>query len=423
MAETAHAPAGDEQERHKRGAVRYLKALGPGIISGASDNDPTTVATVSVVGSTTAYRLSWLLILLYPMLTAIQIISARIGTVTKRGLQRDVAKQYGRGWGFVLLVSVLAVNLLTISADLGGGAAALGLVFHVEYRWFIIPFAVAVLVMLVLGSYAAVQRVLKWVLLVFVAYVFAAFAAHPNWGTVLHDTVLPRISFDSTYVQGALALLGTTLTGYVYVWETIEEAEEKPPIEELGLAQADAGVGMLLAVGVFWFILIGTGATLGIHHKTVQTAQDAAQALVPVAGPIAGYLFAAGLLASAILAVPVLAATSAYVIGQEFGFRSSLSGSAWKERRFYGALAGALIVGVVISFAGISPIQLLFVSSIVGGLCTPISMVFLLLIGQNRELMGDQAIGRVLRVAGWATVAVVSAISSYFLWQQLGAQL
>lgn len=423
MATPARAATPEETEQQQSGVLRYLKALGPGMISGASDNDPTTVATVSVIGSTTMYRLSWLMVLLYPMLTTVQIVSARIGTVTKRGLQRDVAKQYGRAWGFVLLFSVLAVNLLTIAADLGGGAAALGLMFHADYRWFVIPFAAAVLLMLVFGSYAAVQRVLKWVLLVFVAYVFSAFAAHPDWGAVLHDTVLPQISLSSTYIQGALALLGTTLTGYVYVWETIEEAEERPPIEELGLAQADAGIGMLFAVAVFWFILIGTGATVGVHHTQVQTAQDAARALVPVAGPIAGYLFAAGLLASAILAVPVLAATSAYVIGQQYGFRSSLKGSPWRAKRFYGALAGSLLVGAAVSLAGISPIQLLFISSIVGGLGTPISMVFLLLIGQNRDVMGDRAIGWPLRLAGWATVLIVSAISVYFLWQQFGTKL
>ncbi len=423
MASALQPEASHEPEGQRRGVIQYLKALGPGIISGASDNDPTTVASVSVIGSTTVYRLSWLLILLYPMLTTVQIISARIGTVTKRGLQRDVAMIYGRGWGLVLLVSVLAVNLLTIAADLGGGAAALGLMFHLDYRWFIIPFALAILLMLFFGSYATIQRVLKWVLLVFVAYAFSAFAAHPNWGAVLHDTVLPRISLSSSYVQGALALLGTTLTGYVYVWETIEQAEEQPPIEKLGLAQADAGVGMLLAIGVFWFILIGTGATLGLHHQQVHTAQDAAQALMPVAGPIASYLFAAGLLASAILAVPVLAATSAYVISQEFDFRRGLSKSPWKAQRFYLALAAALLVGVIVSFAGISPIQLLFVSSIVGGLGTPISMAFLLLVGQNKQLMGDQVIGRTLRIAGWATILIVSTVSLYFLWQLFGTKL
>ena len=388
------------------------------MISGASDNDPTTVATMAVIGSTTMYRLSWLTVLIYPMLSAIQIISARIGAVTKHGLQSDVARLYGRQWGLVLLLSIVSVNLVTLAADLEGGAAALGLLTHVSYVWFIVPFALAVLCMLLFGSYHVVERILKWVLLVFVAYVFAAFAAHPNWGQVLRNTILPSISFNKIYIQSALALLGTTLTGYAYVWETIEEAEEKPPISRLGLVQADAGIGMLLAVAVFWFILIATGATLGAHHMQVQTAQQAAAALVPAAGPAAGYLFAAGLLASAILAVPVIAATNAYVVGSEFGWKASLSHSPWQASPFYLVLAGSLLIGVVLSFVGVSPIQLLFVASIVGGLSTPISMLFLLLVGQNQEVMGDRVIGRVSRSVGWATMLLVSGVSLYFLWQQ-----
>jgi Mn2+/Fe2+ NRAMP family transporter len=412
----------EPRNRHER-LVRYFKTLGPGMISGASDNDPTTVATMAVIGSTTIYRLSWLTILVYPMLSAIQIISARIGAVTKRGLQADVARLYGRGWGFVLLLSLVTVNIVTLAADLEGGAASLGLLFHVSYLWFVIPFALAVLLMLLFGSYRVVQRVLKWVLLVFVAYIFAAFAAHPNWGQVFRDTILPSISFDKVYIESALALLGTTLTGYAYVWETIEEAEEKPPISHLGLVQADAGIGMLLAVAVFWFILVATGATLGARHIQVQTAQQAAQALVPIAGPIAGYLFAVGLLASAILAVPVLAATTAYVVGSEFGWKTSLSHSPLQASPFYLVLAGSLLVGVLVSFAGVSPIQLLFLASIVGGLGTPISMLFLLLVGQNRRLMGHRVIGRISRSVGWATLFLVSSISLYFLWQQFGSQL
>ncbi|MDQ2742628.1 MAG: divalent metal cation transporter [Chloroflexota bacterium] len=420
----AGEPQGPERESSsRRNIIDYFKALGPGMISGASDNDPTTVATISVLGASTVYRLSWLTILLFPMLTVIQVISARIGTVTRRGLQRDVTRRYGRAWGFILLLSVLAVNAVTIAADLEGGAAALGLIFHVAFQWFILPFAIACFALLFFGSYNNIQRILRWVLLVFLAYVISAFLAHPNWSAVLHATVLPSFHFDSTYIQGALALLGTTLTGYAYVWETIEEAEERPPISELGLVQADAGVGMLLAVAVFWFILIGTGATLGIHHKQVQTAQDAAQALAPVAGPIASYLFALGLLASAVLAVPVIVATSAYVLGQEFGFRSSLAGKPKREIRFYSALAGALLVGVIVSFAGVSPIHLLFVSSIIGGLGTPISLAFLLLTAHDRDLMGDHAPGRLLLGTGWLIASVITAVSIYFLWQQFGGLL
>lgn len=416
-------PQGPAHPVGKRSWRDYLTALGPGMISGASDNDPTTVATIAVIGSTTAYRLSWLTILVYPMLATVQIISARVGAITRRGLQRDVVKYYGRGWGLLLLASVLAVNMITIAADLEGGAAALGLIFHMAWQWFIVPLALFVLALLVLGSYHTVERVLKFVLLVFVAYIVSAFASHPNWGAVLHDTVLPPISFNSEYIQGALALLGTTLTGYAYVWETIEESEERPPISKLGLQQADAGIGMLFAVAVFWFILISTGATLGIHHKQVQTAQDAAQALAPVAGPIASYLFAIGLLASAVLAVPVIAASSAYVVAHEFGLRSSLSSSVRHAGRFYVLIGAALLVGVVVAFLGISPIQLLFVSSIAGGLGTPVSLVFLLLTARNRALMGYKTIGKTLTALGWATTITVAAISVFFLWQQFGSKL
>lgn len=412
--------AGSVEARGRFSLKGYLTALGPGMISGASDNDPTTVATMSVVGAATVYRLSWLVVLIYPMLAAIQMISAKLGVVTKRGLQRDIVKQYGRGWGMVLLISVLAVNIVTIAADLEGGAAAIGLITGAPWQWFVLPFAIMAHLVLTFGSYNAVQKVLRWVLFVFLAYVASAFAAHPNWGSVLQATIRPSLAFNQATIQGALALLGTTLTSYAYVWESIEEAEERPPISTFGLAQADAGIGMLFAVAVFWFILIGTGATLGVAHKPVQTAQDAAQALAPVAGPIASYLFAAGLLASALLAVPVLAATSAYVVGQEIGVRSSLSAGVWRARPFYLALGGALLLGVVIAYAGISPIRLLFASSIAGGLGTPISMAFLLLAARNRDLMGEHVIRRPLQLAGWATWTVITVVSLIFFGQLVG---
>jgi Mn2+/Fe2+ NRAMP family transporter len=330
-----------------------------------------------------------------------------------------VTKEYGRIWGLVLLVSVLAVNLVTIGADLEGGAAALSVIFPVDYRWFTIPFAVGTLAMLILGTYDEIQRVLRYVLLVFLAYSVSAFLAHPNWGSVLHQTVVPSISLSATYIQGALALLGTTLTSYAYVWETIEVAEERPDVEEVRLKQADAGFGMVFAVANFWFILISAGATLGVHHKQVQTAQQAAQALQPVAGPAASYLFAIGLLASAVLAVPVLAATSGYILGSEFGWVTGLSRDIRRAWRFNATVAGTMVVGVVVSFLGVSPIQLLFVAGIVGGIGTPISLAFLLLIARNHDVMGDLPVGKILIIASWVTAAVVTGASLIFLWQQI----
>ncbi len=399
----------------------YLRALGPGVVSGASDTDPTTVATMSVVGSTTGYSLSWLTLLCYPMLANVQVISARIGVVTRRGLQEIVRERFGRRWGFVLLLSVLAVNLVTVAADLEAGAAALGLIFHLDYRWFVLPLAAALVLLLVFGSYTGLERILKYVLLVLLGYVAAAFLAHPQWTSVLHASIAPHISFDSAYVSGSLALLGTTLTSYAYVWEVVEESERKLPVRRLGLAQADAAFGMFVAVLVFWFILIATASTAGLHHHAVQTAQDAAAALRPVAGPVAEYLFGVGLLASACIAVPVLAATTAYLAGAEFDFPFGLS-KKWTEAvEFYAIMIATLAIAVGVDMIGIPAVSLLFGASIAGALGTPISLVFLLLVGQDRKLMRGRAIGPWSRVIGWSTAALVTAIGLFFLGEQAAA--
>ncbi|HZT95653.1 MAG TPA: divalent metal cation transporter [Chloroflexota bacterium] len=412
-----------DEARNRFTPLAVVKSLGPGLISGASDNDPTTVATMAVLGSTTVYGLSWLTILVFPILATVQFIAAQVGLVSKRGLQQAVRELYGVRWGLVLLVSILAVNLFTVGADLEGGAAALGLLFGVAWQWFMIPLAAVLLVVLVIGSYDEVESVLKYVLLVFAAYIISAFLAHPKWGDVLHNTVLPPLSLNSTYVQGALALLGTTLTSYAYVWETIQEAREREKVTHLGLARADAGFGMFFAVGTFWFILVSTGTTLGLHHKHVATAQQAAQALRPAAGPIASDIFAIGLLASAVIAVPVLVASSAHIIGTEFRWSVGLSKPVRQAKAFYAALVAVMTVGVLISFLGISPIQILFIAGIIGGLGTPISLAFLLLVGRARRVMDGHAIGRVLMVIGWIVTTMISAISLFFLWQQFGSKL
>ena len=204
-----------------------LKTLGPGLIAGASDNDPTTVATLAVIGASTAYGLAWLVVLVIPMLVVVQVVAAAVGVCAREGLAAAVRARFGRGWAIAALLAVLAVNLVTLAADLEGGAAALGLLTGVPGRWFALPFAAVAGALLVWGNHGAIQRALRWVLLIFLAYVAAAFLARPDWGDVLRHTVIPHFALSSAYVTGAIALLGTTLTSYAYVWETIEEAEER----------------------------------------------------------------------------------------------------------------------------------------------------------------------------------------------------
>lgn len=415
----SRAEGDTEDHDHPPRPVDYLKNSGSGLVAGASDVDPTTVATMSVIGATTVYGLSWLAILIFPILAVIQAISARIGVVTHEDLQFVVKQRFGRVSQLLLLGSILSVTIITIAADLGAGAAAIGLLVHLPAKWFVLPLGALVLVLLLVGSYDEVRRVLRYVLLVLLAYVVAAVLAHPNWSEVLRHTAVPTFTLNSDYIAGALALLGTTLTSYVYVWQTIEEAEDQRPLAWLRLEEAGAVTGIFFAVAVMWFTLIATGATLGVHHLQVQTAQDAAQALVPVAGKYAGYLFGAGLLGSALLALPVLLATAAYCVGAEFDWPRGLSQRPRNAPAFYAVATVAVGLGTVFGFAHISPIRLLFIASIAGGIGTPIGLVLLMLVAGDGRIMGGHAVRGALRVAGWIVVAGVSLVSIVYLVQQV----
>lgn len=351
------------------------------------------------------------------MLAAVQAISAAVGVVSRKGLEDCIRVRYGRGWALLALTAVLLVSLLTLAADLEGGAAAVGLLTHVDYRWFVLPFAAASAALLVFGHYASIENGLRYVALIFLAYIVSAVLARPDWSRVLHDSIVPHWRWNSAYVAGAIALLGTTLTSYAYVWETIEMAEERPMLRRIGLVQVDAALGMVFAGVIFWFIVICTGATLGVHHHVVETAQDAAAALGPVAGPYASLVFGIGLLASAALAVPVLAGTSAYVAAEAFGWRASLDRTFARAPRFYVALLMSLAIATIIAYAGFGPIQLLFASSIAGGIGTPITLTLLLLIAGDANVMKKHRVRGPLLVAGWTVNAIVIAATAIYFYQ------
>ena len=404
--------------RSKRHAARF----GAGIVAGASDNDPTTVATLAVIGSTTIYGLGWLTLLVIPMLAVVQAIAAQVGAVSKKGLEDCVRSNYGRGWAFAALAALLVVNILTLAADLEGGGAALALLTHVSYTWWLIPLGAFSVALLIFGSYAAIERVLRYIALLFLTYVGAAFLARPDWHAVLVGSFVPHLDARPEFVAGALALLGTTLTAYAYVWETIEQSEEKPPLRRLGLVQVDAALGIVVAGLTFWFILIATGATLGVHHQKVDTAEQAAQALAPLAGKYAALVFGIGLLGSALIAIPVIAGTSAFVAAEMFGWRHSLDAKFKRARAFYLTLIGCVALAVCVAFAGVKPITLLFYSGIAGGIATPFTIALMLLVARNRHVMHGRVIAPWLAVAGWCVFAVVSSAAVIYLAQTLSGK-
>jgi Mn2+/Fe2+ NRAMP family transporter len=381
--------------------------LGPGIISGASDNDPTTVASLAVIGSTTVYGLGWLVVLVIPMLAVVQVISAQVGAITKRGLEADARKLHGRAIAFIMLVSVVSVTFVTLIADIEGGGAAMQVLSGIDYRWWILPITGASLAMLIFDSYEKAKRVLLIFPLAFLAYPISAILAHPDWHAVLVGTFIPHFERSQDYASGAIALLGTTLTSYAYVWQTIETAKERPPLRRLGLVKVDAALGTIVAGLSFWAIVVATGATLGVHHQSVDTADEAARALEPLAGHYAKLLFGLGLLGSALLAIPVLIATSGYMLNEALGWHSSLDTQWRRGRRFYGSMILMTMTAALAGLLGAPPIKVLFIASIIGGIGTPISLVVMLLVARSKLVMGHHPISGPLAAAGWCVAGIV----------------
>jgi len=294
---------------------------------------------------------------------------------------------------------VLAVNVVTLAADLEGGGAALQIITGIDYRWFVVPIAALAAAGLIYGRSDSITRVLKYVTIIFFTYVVTAFLARPDWLAVARGSLIPHLEHSHAYISGAIALLGTTLTSYAYVWESIETSEARPPLRRIGLVQAEAVAGIVFAGIIFWFIVVATGATLGTHHKTVATASDAAAALIPIAGRYAGVVFGVGLLGSALIAIPVLAGTSAYVMAEAFGWRRSLDATFAHATRFYYTLLGSLAIASLIALAGVPPIKLLFISGIAGGITTPFTLGLMMLVARSRKVMGDERLSAPIAIA------------------------
>jgi Mn2+/Fe2+ NRAMP family transporter len=394
---------------------RIAPGLGPGLVSGASDADPTTVASLAVVGAATGYMLSWLVLLLLPMIAVVQTIAATVGAICPTSIQSAIRRHYGLSWALAALVAIVAVNLVTLTADLEAAAESLRLLTGVPRAYFVFPFAGVVAWLLVSRSYLRIERFLSFLPFIFVCYGISAVLAKPDWAALAHSLVFPHFAFTLPIATGALALLGTTLTSYVYYWESIGVSERGSSGSQLRAAKADAAWGALAPGICFLFILVATAATLGANHSRVETATDAAAALKPLAGQWATALFAIGLLASAAIAVPVLAGTSAYVVTQTFGWPGSLDATFGRARRFYGILLGSLAISTAFAFVGFSPIALLYWASVAGGLATPLTLWFLISIAQNRALMGESVIRGWMAVAGWAVTAIVTASCLAFL--------
>jgi len=414
---------GHRRSRRRR-VSGFLGSIGPELVSGASANDPTNVGTAVAVGAQTGYQLAWVALLVAPLLGVVQAIAAQLGSVARCDLQTLTRLRYGRRVAAILMVSVVLVNVVTIAADLQALAAGIGILADVEARWLVFPLGLALVGLLAVGRYGQVVGALRYLMVGFVAFGAIAFLAHPDWPLVLRSSVVPSLSLHRDVVAGGLALIGTTLTSYVYVWETVERGVEEPPAAsaEGGVERARVGavVGAVLTAAIFWFMLVASAATLGQTHQSVSSAQEAAQALRPLAGSRAADVFAAGLVVSAVVALPVLMATTAYVVGAHFDWRRGLSQPVSHARGFYGVLVASLGLAFVTTLAKISVIGMLVAASVIGGLGTPVGLVILVLLARDHRVMRAEPISARLAIAGWMVAIVVGSFGLLLL---IGAAL
>ncbi|MGK9170149.1 divalent metal cation transporter [Inquilinus limosus] len=416
-------PAATRQEATRRGPLRVL---GLGLITGAADDDPSAIGTYASAGAALGPSFLWTAPATLPMMFAVVYLSAKLGQVSGRGLFHVIRDHFPRWVLYPALIGVLIGNTIEAAADIGGMAAAIGILLPVPFAGIVVTITAAILALQIWGSYALIRNVFRWLALALLAYVGAAILARPDLAATLAGTVVPRIEFSAEFLSLLVAVIGTTLSAYLYTWQSNEEVEEEIQMGRRSLAQrrgatdaelrrtrADVLVGMIFSNLIMYFIILSTGATLHVAGQTeISTAAQAAEALRPLAGEAAGILFAAGVIGVGFLAVPVMTTGAAYDLAQTFGWKHSLHARPGEAKAFYLAIIGFTLVAMGLNFLGFNPMKALVWSGIVQGFSTPPLMLLIMLMTGSRRIMGDQVNSRGIAILGWATTGVIFAASA-----------
>lgn len=407
---------------------RILSVLGPGLITGASDDDPSGIATYSQAGAQFGYGLAWTLLLTFPLMTAVQVISARIGRTTGHGIA-GVLRRHFPGWLLQSMVFLLVVaNVINLGADLGAMAEAVNLVLPDPPKWLLILFFVVICIYAqVFLQYPRYVAVLKWLTLALFAYFAAVITTEVNWAALTRGLVVPSIQFSGDYLTTIVAVFGTTISPYLFFWQAAQEVEDIrsfPDRERLTRApeqgepaihriELDTAVGMAFSNLVALAIMVTTAAALHAHGVTeIQTSSQAAEALRPIAGQFAFAVFALGIIGTGLLAVPVLAGSAAYALGEARQWPVGFSRKWQDAKAFYATISLATLVGMVINFTAIDPIKALFWSAVLNGLAAVPIMVTMMVIARRADIMGRFAISRRLAAMGWVATACMAVAAA-----------
>ncbi|MGB2622042.1 MAG: divalent metal cation transporter [Candidatus Acidiferrum sp.] len=408
---------------------RTLAILGPGVITGAADDDPSGISTYSVAGAAYGYSTLWIALLTFPLMSAVQLMCARLGMVTGQGLGAAVRSHFPRWvlWGACSIL--LVANVINIGADLGGMAEGTQLVTGIRPLFWIPFYAFLILGLLIWTSYRLIARIFKWLTLVLFAYVLTSFFAHVDWKQALAATLVPHVEWSRGFMAVLVGILGTTISPYLFFWQAAEEVEEDrakgqttvakrkgSTAKELRDARADTLAGMFFSNFIMYFIILTTAATLHAHGQVhIATARQAAEALRPLAGKGASLLFTLGLIGTGMLGVPVLVGSSAYAVAEGANWRGSMADRPKRARAFYGVMVVAMALGFVLNYLRLNAVKMLFWSAVINGLLAPPLILLVILLTSNRKVMGEHVNSPVLRYLGWATFVVMAAAAAGML--------
>jgi NRAMP (natural resistance-associated macrophage protein)-like metal ion transporter len=404
----------------KRG---LLALVGPGLITGASDDDPSGIATYSQAGAQFGYSMTWVMLFSFPLIAAIQEVCARIGRVTGQGIAGNIRRHYSPWLLRAIVLLLLVANTINLGADLGAMGEALRLLVGGPAHLYVVAFAVGCVLLEIFSRYARYVEILKWTTLSLLAYVATALVVDVPWREVAYHTFVPSFIWQKDYIVTIVAVLGTTITPYCFFWQSSQEAEDErvdsaahPLLEapeeasaEIGRIRFDTYLGMGLSNLISLFIIVTTAATLHLHGITdIQTSAQAAEALRPIAGVFTFAVFAAGIIGIGLLAVPVLAGSAAYALGEAMGWTTGLNRQPLEAKAFYGTIGVATVVGVLINFVDIDPIKALFWAAVLNGVVAVPLMVVIMIMAMQERIMGKFTLPRPLWAMGWLSTAVMA---------------
>src|SRR3989344_1960735 len=409
--------------KHIGDARDYWKSLGPGLTTGAADDDPSGITTYSQAGAAYGFNFLWLAGFTFPLMSVVQEMCARIGLVTGRGLAANIRQYYPKWVLYIATLLLFSANTLNIGADLGAMAKATQLLFpHFSFTTMILGFTIITLALQIFTTYEKYAKYLKWLALVLLSYVFSALTVDINWNEALQKAIIPTIVFSKDQIFLITAVLGTTISPYLFFWQTSQEVEEQilegkttlklrreeTSTREVRNMRMDVWSGMFLSNLVMFFIIAAAAATLFTHGITnITSAAEAAEALRPIAGERVYLLFALGIIGTGMLAVPILAGSASYALSESFGWKFGLYRKLREANAFYGIIIIAMAIGLLINLLGFDPIKALIYTAVFNGLIAPVILIPIVLLSCNSKIMGRWVNGRLTTILGWLIVALM----------------